>query len=63
MKADADENLMAAFSSAWSAYLPHMSGFVRIDIARAELILSPAYDIGLTAEELRRTNLEKLNAL
>ncbi len=28
-----------------------------------ELILSPAYDLGFTEEELRQTNLKKLNAL
>lgn len=40
-----------------------MSAFVRIDVAAAELILSPAYDLHHTEEELRRTNLDKLNAL
>lgn len=40
-----------------------MSAFVTIDVNAAELILSPAYDLGLTEDELRRSNLEKLNAL
>ena len=32
-------------------------------ITHAELILSPAYDIGNTAEELRRVNLDRLAGL
>lgn len=62
-KAEADRALVAPFESSFSAYLAHMTAFVKIDVSAAELILSPAYDIGLTADELRRTNLEKLNAL
>ena len=63
MKAEADARLLAAFEATWSAYLAHMSAFVKIDIRDAELILSPAYDLGFSQEDLRRTNLEKLNAL
>lgn len=62
-KADADETLLAAFETSWADYLPHMSAFVRIEVDAAEMILSPAYDLGITEDELRRTNLEKLNAL
>ncbi len=62
-KAEADDDLKAAFDSDWADYLSNMSAFVRIDITAAELILSPAYDRGITDEELRQTNLEKLNAL
>ncbi len=62
-KAAADEELLAAFESLWSPYLPYMSDFVTIDISAAELILSPAYDLGFTEDQLRQTNLDKLNAL
>lgn len=62
-RADADESLLSAFEATWAPYLGMMSDFVRIDVARAELVLSPAYDIGLTEAELRKTNLEKLQAL
>ena len=62
-KADADAGLKAAFDQDWSDYLAYMSAFVKIDVSAAELIKSPAYDLGITEEELRRTNLEKLNAL
>lgn len=60
---EADEALKAAFAPAWSTYLAHMSDFVRIDLERCELILSPAYDLGIGVEELKRSNLAKLNAL
>lgn len=59
----ADDGLTQAFEAVWSAYLGMMSAFVVIGISSAELILSPAYDIGLTEDELRRTNLERLQAL
>lgn len=62
-KADADADLKAAFEKDWSDYLAYMSAFVKIDVQTAQLIKSPAYDLGITEEELRRTNLEKLNAL
>lgn len=60
---DAPTALSEAFRPKWGDYLSQMSDFVRIDVARCELILSPAYDLGISAEELKRTNLEKLNAL
>ena len=44
-------------------YLESMSGFVLISIRHAELILSPAYDIGIKREELIKTNFEKLSKL
>lgn len=40
-----------------------MSSFEKIDVRRAEPILSPACDVGFTEEELRQANLAKLNAL
>ena len=62
-KADASEDIREAFEALWSAYVPHMSSFVVIDVSAAEMILSPGYDLGLTEEELKATNLAKLNAL
>ena len=59
----ANKTLTHAFETSWAPYLNHMSGFVVIDIVTASLILSPAYDLGHTAEDLRATNLAKLNAL
>ena len=62
-KSEAEPGLMGAFEAYWSPYIARMSSFVVIAIDAAELILSPAYDLGLSEEELRRTNLLKLNAL
>lgn len=47
----------------WWSVVPHMSSFLKIDVRRAEPILSPACDVGFTEEELRQANLAKLNAL
>ncbi|MCP4764700.1 MAG: pyridoxamine 5'-phosphate oxidase family protein [Gammaproteobacteria bacterium] len=55
--------LMPHFEATWSAYLDLMQEFVCITISRAELITSPAYDVGLKREELVKTNFEKLSKL
>ena len=62
-KAEADPDLVAAFEAVWAQYIPHMSSFVRIAVGAAEMILSPAYDLDYTEDDLRKANLEKLNAL
>ena len=58
---DADVALHDAFDAAWAPYMSRMSAYVRIAVTAAEMICSPAYDLGLTEDELRKTNLEKLN--
>ncbi len=62
-KEDADGGLAKAFEDAWAPYVPMMSAYVVIAVSAAEMILSPAYDIGFTEDELRKSNLEKLQAL
>ena len=62
-RADADPALDAAFVSAWNVYRSHMKAYVKIAVTGAEMIYSPAYDLGLTQDELRTANLDKLNAL
>ncbi len=62
-KTDASPELMTAFTAVWADYIPYITSFVVIDITAAELILSPAYDLGITEDELRAANLAKLNAL
>ena len=62
-KAAATREITNAFEASWNDYLPQMSSFVIIKIDRAELILSPAYDVGHTEDELRKTNLAKLTDL
>ena len=62
-ESEAGRRLLPAFQAHWAPYLDRMQNFVSISITHAELILSPAYDIGHTAEELRRVNLDKLAGL
>ena len=57
------QRLIPLFQQSWAPYLDLMKVFVSINITRAELILSPAYDVGLDKAELTRVNLEKLNQL
>ncbi len=62
-KETADSDLLSAFEALWAPYIPYMSAFVIIAVAAAELILSPAYDLNFTEDELRASNLAKLNGL
>ncbi len=55
--------LLPHFETLWAPYIEQMSEFVRIDIEQAQLITSPAYDLGIRREELMQTNLGKLSAL
>ncbi len=57
------KKLLPLFERSWKPYIQHMSVFVTIDITRAELIMSPAYDLGIGRDELVKTNFEKLNNL
>lgn len=60
---DAPEIMRAAFAAKWADYQDRMSAFVRIDIDRAEMVWSPAYDLGETVDSLHQANLARLNAL
>lgn len=60
---EAGQKLIPLFQQSWAPYLDAMQAFVSISITRAELILSPAYDLGFKKSELTRVNLEKLNQL
>ena len=62
-KSRASAAMLAAFEVRWGEYVPRMSAFVTIAVSEAELILSPAYDVGYGKAELKRANLEKLNSL
>lgn len=59
----ADTTLREAFEARWAEYVPHMSAFVLIDVTRASVVTSPAYDLGHDEAELRASNLERLAAL
>ena len=55
--------MAALFEEKFSEYVPHMSGFVKVEITAAEFILSPGYDVGYTEQQLKEANLARLNAL
>ena len=55
--------LVPLFKQLWEPYIDYMSAFVKIDISQAELILSPAYDLGISQAELVKTNFEKLTRI
>lgn len=56
----AGQHMIPAFEALWRPYLQMMRNFVCIEISRAQMIFSPAYDLGYSAEELRRINRDKL---
>ena len=62
-ESEAGRRMVPAFEELWAPYLPHMQCFVGISVTHAELVLSPAYDLGHTADDLRRVNLDKLSGL
>jgi len=51
---------MPHFENHWTSNLENMQEFVSIDVPHIELITSPAYDVGLTREQLVETNLNRL---
>jgi general stress protein 26 len=60
-KSEAELELIGKFEEIFEDYLDSMSGFVLIHVYGAEWILSPAYDLGSTEEQLRESNMSKLN--
>jgi len=56
------EPLFAALSG-WKGYTDIMKGVVRVDIDKAALILSPAYDLGNTEAQLRAQYKAKFASL
>lgn len=52
-KSDAEFASLFALMAQWEGYTQLMSALVEVEIAKAQLIFSPAYDIGHTEEELR----------
>lgn len=61
-ESDAGKALLPVFEAKWAPYTEMMQRFVRVSITRAEIISSPAYDIGLTSEELLHTNWHQLSS-
>ena len=51
------------FSKIYSNYMDIITEIILINVSTAEMIYSPAYDIGFSEKDLHRINLEKLNSL
>ncbi len=62
-KTVASHELTGVFEKYWGDFLQHMTGFMVFDLTAAELILSPAYDLGSTEQELTTANKAKMAAL
>ena len=62
-KNEADPELVGKFEQAYGDYLDAMSGFVMIDVMESEMIFSPAYDLGISEDELLESNMSKLNSI
>ena len=62
-KNEADAELVGKFEQAYGDYLDAMSGFVMIDVMESEMIFSPAYDLGISEDELLESNMSKLNSI
>ena len=60
---DAPANIRYPFQEGWDSLADQISAFIVITVTAAEMILSPAYDCGLKEADLKKSNLEKLNAL
>ena len=48
------------FADIWSEYLPFIRDIVVVSVRSAELVLSPAYDLGHSEEQLRSTYRNRL---
>jgi uncharacterized protein len=55
--------LLFAALSGWKGYTEIMKGVVRVDVEKAELVLSPAYDLGNTEAQLREHYRAKFTSL
>ena len=52
LRQDAEADLQARYREGWPDLYHLMQGFVVIDVTAAEIILSPAYDVGAKADQL-----------
>jgi hypothetical protein len=62
-KSQTDVSIVEAFREIYPAYIDLILEIVFINIKHARIIYSPAYDIGLSKEDLYKISLKKLNEL
>ena len=63
VKSETEPIVVDIFSKIYSNYMDIITEIVLINVSTAEMIYSPAYDIGFSEKDLHRINLEKLNSL
>ena len=63
VKSETEPIVVDIFSKIYSNYMDIITEIVLINVSTAEMICSPAYDIGFSEKDLYRINLEKLNSL
>ena len=63
VKSETEPIVVDIFSKIYSNYMNIITEIVLINVSTAEMIYSPAYDIGFSEKDLHRINLEKLNSL
>lgn len=54
-KEAAQQRITDRFAEIWSEYLPFIKDIVVVSVCSAELVLSPAYDLGYSEKNLRST--------
>ena len=62
-KLETDPIVIDIFTKIYSDYIDLITDIVLVTISTAEIIYSPAYDIGFSEKDLHGVNLEKLNRL
>ena len=59
-KEAAQQRIVDRFADTWSEYLPFIKDIVVVSVRSAKLVLSPAYDLGYSEEDLRSTYRHRL---
>lgn len=59
---DGCERLLGEFT-AWREYFDRMKGIVEVAVEEASMVLSPAYDVGITEPDLIRDHFERYRGL
>ena len=62
-RANCSPDLLSEFETVWPEYVSRMEDIVTIAVGSAQLIRSPAYDIGYGAADLRKANFDRLRKL
>lgn len=59
-KEEVQQRVADRFAEIWSEYLPFIKDIVVVTVHSAELVLSPAYDLGYSEKDLKSTYRQRL---